>query len=259
MAIAVVDYNDLVKFTDDLGFPKDTKVQLDPGGIGYQYYDKWIRENVKWVAELGVDPTRHIKITESADHVGEIPEPWEIRCQKYLEGTEESNAFNAIDTTDGKDVFTHVNRQAIQIACSTAAFRYKIDYRLDDTGAVALDNRLTVAIFKTAEDTSLSYNSDIQVEQLWTTKVEQHDVLEGSPVPVLFKRAYYHDPIREDSHPWVFVGHLTYQEYEEWKLHNVKRELSLDTIATSDFRNIGEITKTATTLAGGKGISHLIS
>lgn len=267
MAIAVINHADLVAYAEQIGFPKHTKVKLEPEGFGYKVFSDFIRANVRWVSQLEVDPLTHVRITESANHVGEIPDPWAIRCQKFLEGDEDYNSLNGI-TVDDVEFTTHVNRAAIQVAVSTAAFRYKVDYRLCEDGSVYTEDHLAVAIFDKAEDSSLSFISDLHVEQLWTTKVDMVDVLEGSPVPVLFKRAYYHDPIREDSHPWVFVGHLTYAEHELWREHNCKEATTLDNLAATDFRGIDErvaATMKATmgfadTMADvKKGIAHLAS
>lgn len=237
MALAVVDYIDLLEFTNELGFPKETKVKLEPQGIGYQHYDKWIRDNVKWVNHLEFDPIKHVRITESAQLVGEIPDFWENRCQKFLEGTDESNSFKEITVSNDHSVLTHVNRQAIQIAVSTAALRYKIDYMQDDDGVVSTDSFLNVAIFNNPEDTSLSYSSDVKVEQLWTTSTECIDQ-DGKSVYSLFMRAYSHDPKVENSYPWLLVGELTDEEYAEWAVNNVKPESTMKSFNSNTLKQL---------------------
>lgn len=237
MAIAVINHADIVALANEIGFPKYTKVKLEPQGNGYSIFDTFIRASVRWINQTEFDPTSHVRITESANHVGELPDPWALRSQTFLEGTEDWNSFMSIEGQS-----THVNRAAIQVAVSAASFRYQVDYRKADDGSVVTNSHLLVAIFDKPEDTSLSYSSDLEVEQLWTTKVEFRDVLEGEPVPVLYKRAYFHDPIREDSHPWVLVGDLTPAEHELWREHNCKEESTLEHLAATDFRDIDDRT-----------------
>jgi len=272
MAIAVVNHSDLVKFTDDLGFPKYTKVKLQPGGIGHQYYDKWIRENVQWIDLINFDETKHVRITESAQLVGEIPEAWELRHQQFLEGTEESNSFKTISTEiDGVpiEIEAHVNRNAIKVAVTTAELKYKVDYVKSFEGDVLNENHLVIAAFDSPEDTSISYTTDLPVDVIWTTKVELHLRGTDENVPHLFKRAYYNDPVKEESHPWIHVGELTDEEYEIWKEYNVEKPKTLEDMLDTDFRGIDEAKVKASTQAAvsmanvigdtRKGIGHLAS
>lgn len=248
MSVAVIDHAELVKFTDDLGFPKYTKVKLCVGGIGHQYYDKFIREHVKWVNQIDVDPDRHVRITESAQLVGEIPEHWGLRHQQYIEGSDESNTFKSLGIeVDGEwtEVGSHVNRNAIRIAVATAELKYKVDYALDDNGAVLNDNHLAVAVFDTAADSSVSYTTELSVETIWTTQVQ---VLDDDRV-ILQKRCYAHDPVIEESYPWIDVGALTEEEYEIWREHNLKPE-ELPNWDTMDFREIAE--------AASLKVAHLV-
>lgn len=237
MPVAVVSHAALRGKALSLGFPLYTKVKCESGLNGYQIWDEWIRANVFWVIETAFDPAAHVKITESAQLVGELKDPWELRCQKFLEGSAEYNTFNPLPG----DVSTHVNRQAIQVAVSNAMFKYKVDFETDETGAVVTHNAITIAIFDAPEDTSISYTSDIEVAQLWTTKVEHSDpVTEGdAAVPLLFMRAYAEDPAIEDAYPWLLVGELTAVEYEEWKEHNIKPDVVLDDVPL-DVRAIDE-------------------
>lgn len=241
MAVAVIPYKDLLDVVTKHGFPKHTKVKLIPGGFGHKLFDDLIRTKVKFISETEYNPTEHVKITESAYHVGEIPEPWEIRCQKFLEGEDDHNPFKPISGSDSDGeafkLYTHVNRAAIQIAVSTAAFRYRIDYVHDADGSVATENFLNVAIYDTAEDSSISYSSNLAVEQLWTTRVVPYES-NGVTGNMLQKRAYFHDPIREDCHPWVDEGPLTADELELWTQHNVKPETTIQHLAETDFRQI---------------------
>ncbi|ABY63166.1 hypothetical protein ST201phi2-1p341 [Pseudomonas phage 201phi2-1] len=271
MAIAVVNHSDLVKFTDDLGFPKYTKVKLEPGGIGYQYYDKWVRENVQWIDLINLDPSVHVRITESAQLVGEIPEAWNLRHQQFLEGTEELNSFKAISTEiDGVpiEIETHVNRNAIKVAVTTTELKYKVDYVKSFEGDVLNENHLVIAVFDSPEDTSISYTTELPVDVIWTTKVDHVDE-GGVEVPYLFKRAYYNDPVKEESHPWIYVGSLTDEEYEIWKEYNIEKPKTLEDMLDTDFRGIDEskvkaAAESTLTLANAigdarKGISHLAS
>lgn len=261
MAVAVINYIDLVELVNKYGFPTHTKVKLAPGGVGYKLFDDFIRANVRWVTQLEVDPLNHVRIIESADHIGEIPDPWATRYQGYLEGTSEWNSFKPVEGE-----YTHVNRHAIQMAVSTTSFRYQVDYRKVNDGSVATNSFLSVAIFDKAEDSSLSYNSELEVDQLWTTKIDLVNVQGSEPIHALYKRAYFHDPIREDSHPWVFVGPMTDEELELWTEHNVKSEPTVDNLANVDFRDIDETKRRAiksielmsdTMATVRKGISHL--
>lgn len=240
MAVAVVSHAALRGRALKLGFPLYTKVKCESGLNGYQIWDKWIRENVYWVIETAFDPVEHVKITESAQLVGELKDPWELRCQKFLEGDETYNTFRSFHA-EGEDFQTHVNRQAIQVAVSNAMFKYKVDFETDESGTVITHNALTVAIFDAAEDTSISYTSDIEVAQLWTTKVEHVSLTTESisSWPVLFKRAYADDPVIEESYPWIKVGVLTMAEWEDWKEHNIKPEVTLDDISL-DVRAIDD-------------------
>lgn len=253
MAIAVINHADLVQFTDDLGFPKYTKVKLDVGGIGHKYYDKFIRENVRWIGQVDFDPTAHVRITESAQLIGEIPEQWSLRHQQFLEGEEDHNSFKELDEGFG----THVNRNAIRLATGNALLKYRVDYVTTD-GVIDTINQLAIAVFDSAEDTSLSYTTDLPVEQIWTTRLSEYDGL-----PYLEKRAYFNDPIREDSHPWVMVGELTPEEAEIWTTHNSRPEDQVNW-ANLDFREIqNEAVKRVTAgdmlSSGNKGIAHLAS
>lgn len=245
MAIAVVNFTKLLAYTASIGFPQCTKVACQSGMNGYQIWDKWIRDNVEWVSELGFDPLDHVKITESAQLVGELKAAWELRCQKYVEGDAESNTFQAIKV-DGVDFSLHVNRQAIQVAVSNASLRYKLDFETEEDGTVVTHNRLSIAVFHTAEDSSLSYQSDIEVAQLWTTKVE--------PTPqgnLLYKRAFAEDPIQEATYPWIAVGYLTAVEYDEWYSNNVVQEATIEQAADKVGRSLGDA------FAPVKGIAHL--
>lgn len=243
MAIAVVNHEALKQKANEVGFPLHTKVQCESGFNGYVLWDKWIRENVFWVSELAFDPVQHVKITESAQLVGELPKQWELRCQKFVEGEAEASPFKEI-THDSGSLYTHVNRQAIQVAVSNASYRYKLDFETEEDGSVVTHNRLAVAIFPNAGDTSLSYQSEIEVAQLWTTKVEHLDVADESGEvltrPVLFKRAFANDPTIEESYPWIKVGDLTEAEYAEWVTHNVIEESSLEDGGSIDAREIDE-------------------
>ena len=234
MAIAVVNYTKLLGYAASIGFPLCTKVPCQSGMNGYLIWDKWIRDNVEWVSELGFDPADHVKITESAQLVGELKSPWELRCQKFVEGDAETNTFQAIKY-NGAEFSTHVNRQAIQVTVSNASLRYKLDFETEEDGTVVTHNRLAIAVFHTAEDSSLSYQSDIEVAQLWTTKVE--------PTPqgnLLYKRAYAEDPTQEATYPWIAVGYLTTAEYEEWVTHNVVQEATIEQAAAQVGRSLGE-------------------
>ena len=99
-------------------------------------------------------------------------------------------------------------------AVSATEVKYKIDYEVDTDGLVVTWDKLAIAIFNNAADTSLSYQTDIEVAQLWTTKVE--DVLGQH---VMYKRAYADQPDIEESYPWLLVGVLTPKEFELWSLH----------------------------------------
>lgn len=241
MAIAVVNHADLVKHANELGFPLHTKVSCQSGMIGYVVWNNWIRDNVQWVSELGHDPIKHVKITESAQLVGELKQPWELRCQKYVEGSEESNPFRPIQV-DGEEFSLHVNRQAIQVVVSNASLRYKIDFETEADGAVVTHNKLAVAIFDSAEDTSISYQSDLEVAQLWTTKVEHHDVVVGSSIrqPWLYKRAYAEDPTQEATYPWIIIGKLDAAEYDEWVKHNVVKEVDIQEVASDVSKRLSD-------------------
>lgn len=214
MAVAVIKHAELKAYAEHLGFPLYTKLALLPGGVGYLTWDKWIRENVEWVSEVGFNPAIHVKITESAQLTGQLKNPWELKCQKFLEGDSEHNTFKPV-TVDEKDFELHVNRKAIQIAVSTAELKYKVEYETESDGSVVTHNRLAVAIFDRAEDTSISYQSDVEVAQLWTTRVTEEDA--GL---VLWKRAYSDYPDVEESYPWIVVGAITEEEYALWKIHS---------------------------------------
>lgn len=238
MAIAVINHADLVQFAEKIGFPKYTKVQLVPEGYGYVTFDKFIRENVKWVSHIDVDPLIHVRITESAQLVGEIPEQWALRHQQFLEGETENNAFKVIGAdVDGEwvELGTHVNRNAVRIAVGTAELKYKVDYELGDDHTVVNDNFLYVAIFDSAEDTSLSYSTNLLVDQIWTTRVTLID----DDKPLLQKRAYANYLLIEEAYPWIDVGVLTEEEYDIWKQHNLKPEEQANW-ANVDFSKIAE-------------------
>lgn len=245
MAIAVVNYTKLLGYAASIGFPLCTKVPCQSGMNGYLIWDKWIRDNVEWVSELGFDPADHVKITESAQLVGELKAPWELRCQKFVEGDAEANTFQAIKV-DGEEFSLHVNRQAIQVTVSNASLRYKLDFETADDGSVVTHNRLAVAVFHTAEDSSLSYQSDIEVAQLWTTKVEP-----VSGGHMLYKRAYDEDPVHEAEYPWIEVGLLTDEEHKEWVTHNVVQEATIEQAAAQVGRSLTDA------FAPAKGIAHL--
>lgn len=216
MAVAIVQHEALIARAKEIGFPLYTKLPCNAGCNGFLIWDKWVRENVEWVTELQFDPTKHVKITESAKMIGELKNPWELTCQKYLEGSPDYNSFNPI-VVEGEEFQLHVNRQAIQVLVSNASLKYKIDFETDDSGAVTTHNRLTLALFDDAESTSISYQSDVEVAQLWTTRVTD----EGEAGLVLWKRAYADQPEIEESYPWIVVGELTPAEHEEWVRHNV--------------------------------------
>ena len=260
MAIAVIQHALLVAHAVHLGFPFNTKVKCVSGLNGYAIWDDFIRKNVEWVNETAFLSDVHVKITESAQLVGELKNPWELRCQKFLEGSAEYNAFNPLPG----EISTHVNRQAIQVAVSNASFKYKVDFDTDEDGVVVTHNSLAVAIYDKAEDTSISYISELEVAQLWTTKVEHLDVVEGSftRVPVLFKRAYADDPAIEESYPWIKVGVLNMTEWEEWKLHNLTPEPTLDDIeldARAIDGSLGQAPIVSSTLKTNLGFDHPIT
>lgn len=264
MAVAVVKHSALSLYATQVGFPLYTKVKCDSGLNGYQLWDKWIRENVQWVSQLGYDPVEHVKITESAQLVGELRNPWELRCQKFVEGTVESNTFKDVNVVEGEQgISTHVNRQAIQVAVSNASFKYKVDFETDPDGSVVTHNSLAVAIFDKAEDSSLSYGSDIEVAQLWTTKVEHLDSVdehgESYTRPVLFKRAYADEPTIETSYPWIKVGTLTAEEYIVWKTHNVVAEATLEEGTGFDVRAIDETRETFSSVSTPRNIAEILS
>lgn len=253
MAIAVINHALLVKFTDDLGFPKYTKVQLEACGIGHQYYDRFIRDNVQWIGQVDYDPEIHVRVTESAQLTGEIPEPWALRHQQFLEGEVDHNAFKEI--VEG--TATHVNRNAIRLATGNALLKYRVDY-VEVESVIDTVNHLAVAVFDKAEDSSLSYTTDLPVEQIWTTRLSEYDGL-----PFLEKRAYFNDPIREDSYPWVMVGELTPEEAEIWTMHNVRPEDQVNW-ANVNFNDLkGEAIKRVTAkdlfAPSTTGIAHLAS
>lgn len=263
MAIAVVNHADLVKHANKIGFPLHTKVQCASGLNGYAIWDTWIRENIQWVSELGYIDDQHVKLTESAQLVGELKSPWELRCQKFIEGDSESNVFQKL-SVDGTDFSLHVNRQAIQVAVSNASLRYKLDFETEADGSVVTHNKLTVAIFDNAADSSLSYQSDIEVAQLWTTKVEHQDVVAGSSIrePYLYKRAYAEDPAQEETYPWIVVGKLDAREYEEWVKHNVIPEATIEEAAADATRRLNEAfakaPKTPSALPFAQGALHTV-
>lgn len=262
MAIAVINHADLVKFTDELGFPKYTKVKLAVGGIGHQYYDKYIRDNVRWIGQVDFDPSTHVRITESAQLKGEIPELWALRHQQFLEGEEDTNSLKTIEAdVDGEVIKlgTHVNRNAIRITVGMAELKYKVDYALCRDGSVLNENHLAIAVFDKAEDTSLSYTSDLIVDQIWTTQVR---VLDDERV-MLQKRAYAHNPVEEEAYPWIDVGILTEEEYEIWKQHNLRIEDQVNW-ANVDFSKIGEVVQSSVRpvdllRSAGIGTAHLAS
>ncbi len=237
MAIAVVNHAALVAFANSKGFPLYTKVKCESGLNGYHLWDRWIRENVEYVIETAFDPKVHVKITESAQLIGELKNPWELRCQKFLEGTPEFNSFTeVVDTINAEgiretiNVGTHVNRAAIQIAVSSAFFKYKVDYEEDENGVVVTHNSLNVAIFNDPADSSLSYQSEIEVAQLWTTRVLVSETVneQGIPDYIYEKRAYADRPDIEESYPWITIGLLNEAEYALWVQNNQVQEYSLE-------------------------------
>lgn len=237
MAIAVVNHAELVAFANSQGFPLYTKVKCESGFRGWHLWDRWIRDNVEYVSETAFDPKVHVKITESAQLVGELKNPWELRCQKFLEGTPEFNSFTeTIDTINAEGiretikVGTHVNRAAIQIAVSSAYFKYKVDFEEDDDGVVITHNALSVAIFNDPADCSLSYQSDIEVAQLWTTRVLVGEAVSarGYPDYIYEKRAYADNPEIEESYPWITIGLLNEAEYALWVQNNQTQEYALE-------------------------------
>lgn len=248
MPVAIVRHDRLKSYAAELGFPMHTKVKCDAGFNGYAVWDKFIRENVEWVIETAFDPDNHVKITESAQLVGELKDPWELRCQKFIEGDVEYNTFKAIEGDT-----THVNRQAIQVAVSNANFKYKVDFEIADDGSVVTHNALAVAIYDKAEDSSLSYTSELEVAQLWTTKVEHIDI---PGQPILFKRAYANDPEIEESYPWIAVGELDAAEYELWVEHNVKPVTTLEDGSGFDARAIDERTESFVAVSKPADISQ---
>lgn len=235
MAVAIIDHAKLKLFAVGLGFPLATKVNLVPEGYGYQTFDKFVRDNVMWVNELAFDTAAHIKITESAQLTGELPEPWLLRCQKFLEGTEETNTFNQLDV-DGVKVDQLVNSVAIQDAIASTMLKYRVEFDETD-GILNTISSMKVAIFDSAEDTSISYSSEVPVERIYRTKVD-----EVGGEYILFKQAYYEfiDPTVDN--PWLLVGNLSSEEYEVWKEHNIKPEVDIKNVAAVDFRQIGEET-----------------
>lgn len=241
MGIAVVRHDALVAKAKEVGFPLYTKVQCESGYNGFALWDLWIRKNVEWVSELGYDPELHVKLTESAQLVGELPNEWELRCQKFIEGDAEYNTFKSLQSdTENTEFYLHVNRQAMQVTVSNAMFRYQLEFETAEDGSVITHNRLGVAIFDKAEDSSISYNSDIEVAQLWTTDIRDVEDSDENPIPTLLKRAYSHDPEIEKSYPWIMVGHVTPEEIKLWEEHNRKPVATLEAGSALDARAIDE-------------------
>lgn len=243
MAIAVIKHDLLLSKAKEVGFPTQTKVKCESGLNGYYLWDRFIQANVQWVSEIEFDAAVHVKIGESASFTGELKKPWELTCQKFLEGSAESNTFNRLDL-DEQEVFTHVNRQAIQVLVSLANHKYKVDFETEPDGSVVTRSALAVAIFEKPEDTSLTYTSELEVAQLWTTKVEvfKDDTEEKY---TLFQRAYANDPTIEESYPWIVVGDLTTEEYQEWKIYNTENEVSLEHLADRAVGSLEQAFETA--------------
>lgn len=233
MAVAIIKHAELKAYAEKIGFPLSTKVTLVPEGKGYAIFDQFIRENVQWVNEVSFDPAIDIKITESAQLVGEIPEPWALRCQKFLEGTPEVNSFQPLDV-DGIKVDQLVNQVAIQDAIAFTLLKYRVDFDKTDQ-ILNTTSSLKLAIFDTAEDSSISYASDVPVKYIYLTKVE---VIDG--VNKLFKQTYFEQYDPDAYNPWLFVGELSDEEYEVWREHNVKPEVDVLQTSMEDFRKIGD-------------------
>lgn len=240
MAIAVVNHEALVQKANKLGFPLSTKVSCQAGFNGYVIWDAWIRENIQWVSELGFDPLKHVRITESAQLVGELPNDWQFYSQKFIEGTDDFNAFKVV-VVDGVSHDQLVNAEAIQVAIHNASLSHVVDFDTDETNAVVTHNKLAIAIFQNAEDSSLSYQSELEVAQIWTTKVEHIECKESdtNTKPLLFKRAYARDPIQEESYPWIEVGELTTEEYSEWAKHNLAPTASIEETLGNVSKSLG--------------------
>lgn len=227
MAIAVVNFNELKAYAELKGFPFHTKVSLEPNGNGHKLFNDWIHANVEWVTELGFDPVNQVKLTETAQLTGDLPSPHELRTQKFIEGTEEFNSLKPL-IVDGKTYDVLVNGKAIQNTIQEAELRYVLEFESDIVSSV---NLLKVAIFDTAEDTSLTYHSDVPVKYLYLTTVKD---IEG--VKTLFKTPYSSELAKSEYAKTEYeVGPLSEEEYELWVQHNIKSVTAVEDIAVPDF------------------------
>lgn len=167
MAIAIVKHKELIEYANSIQFPINHRMNLDLGGLGFDVWDKYIRENVEWVNELDYKKGEHVKIWSSSKVSGPVPQPEDYFSRSIIN----NNGGNPIeDYRKSPDAWAggspcHANYIS---STFTLSEKYIVDYVEGKDSLVAVEEYIRIHLGEKPEDTYLGYGITIPVERLWT-------------------------------------------------------------------------------------------
>lgn len=161
MAIAILNHSKLILHVKEIGFPIGHRMDLIPGGLGYEVFNKYIQENVEWINHIDFKKDEHIKLWTSAKVVGPVPSP-ENYYHRGVIGT-----FDSTSQWDFKDV-ENMGHNNYAKTTELLAEDYIVDYVLNEGGDVAVQQYIRVIVTEEAGDSYLGYGLTVPVERLWS-------------------------------------------------------------------------------------------
>lgn len=196
MAIAIVDYSVLETFVKSVNFPYDHRMNLVKGGIGFDMFDQFIREKVRWIQELEFKRDEHIKIWTSSTIVGGVvPKAHEYHSRSVLVGTENTNPFKMEGSVCHPN-FVGTIHSLYQ--------NYIADYKMSADEKVDVQEYIRVMVGKTAADSSLGYGLEVPVETIWN----KHYKTDGEARFWLERSAYNPEGVTFEDVEYFYVREL---------------------------------------------------
>lgn len=195
MAIAVITQEALIKLAKEIEFPMDHRINLTKGGVGYDLFNRFIKENLLWINELDFDKDLHVKLWGSAKVTGPVPLPESYYSRSVFTGTTEENPFKQFAETGESPA--HANYIGATFAL---AQDYIADYVESEDGQVAVVEYIRVIVGTKTTDSFLGYGLEIPVLKLW----KQHFLTDGKTRFWVERSAHNADLLFEgDEHYYV--------------------------------------------------------
>lgn len=151
--IAVIEHNVLLEAVNKVGFPLNHRMNLTPGGLGFDLFDKFIKANILLIKPEDFDKNTQIKLWSTSKIIGPVPSPENYYSRDLLSTDDFENGNPCLGN--------------FSMSTNLLGEDYIADY-VDNNGAVAVQEYIRVLISEDAKETYLGYGLEIPVERLWT-------------------------------------------------------------------------------------------